>query len=68
MIPSNLGPVAAEVPQKRVVMADRAVQGPMPQQHGVGFDGHEMHPQKFVQLVGCHDQHAGKHPTADRLH
>jgi len=68
MIPSNPGPVPAEVPQEKDVIADRGAQGPMPQQHAVGSHGHEMHPQKFVQLVGCHDLHAGKHQGADRLH
>jgi hypothetical protein len=28
--------------------------------------GHEMHPQQFVRLVGCHDQKAGSHLGADQ--
>jgi len=30
--------------------------------------GHEMHPQQFVRLVGCHDAKAGHHETQSRLH
>ena len=65
MIPSN---VPAEYPQKRDMIADCGVQGPMSQQDAVGSHGHEMHPQKFVRLVGCHDSDAGKHPVTGHLH
>jgi hypothetical protein len=68
MIPSNAGSVPAEFPQKRDVIADCGVHGPMSQQHADDSHGHEMHPQKLVQLVGCHDPHAGKHEGAHRLH
>ena len=71
MIASNMGPVpaaSAEFPPKRNVTADCADHGPMSQQDAVGSHGHEMHPQGFVQLVGCHDLAAGKHEAAHRLH
>jgi hypothetical protein len=67
MIPSNVGLVSAEFPQKRDVIADRGALGPMSQQRADDPYGHEMHPQKLVQLVGCHHPHAGKHEVTDRL-
>ena len=36
-----------------------AAHAPMSQQDTVGSHGHEMYPQKFVRLVGCHG--SGKH-------
>jgi len=49
------------------VIADRGALGPMSQQRADDPYGHEMHPQKLVQLVGCHHPHAGKHEVTDRL-
>jgi hypothetical protein len=49
---SNMGPAPAEIPQKKPIVVTHC--GPMPQQGSMGGHGHEMHPQKFVQLVGCH--------------
>src|SRR5690349_12565954 len=34
--------------------------GPMAQQNMRGAHGHDMHPQKLVRLVGCHDISARK--------
>ena len=71
MIPSNarLVPAEPQNEQKEDVIADRGAQGPMSQQHADDSHGHEMHPQKLVQLVGCHDPDAGKHEeAAHRLH
>jgi len=34
-----------------------AVQIPMSQQSLLGSHGHDMHPQKFVRLSGCQEQH-----------
>jgi hypothetical protein len=34
--------------------ADGGVQGPMSQQGSVGLHGYDIHPQKFVRLIGCH--------------
>ena len=48
----------AESPRKKDVIGDGGVPGPMPQQDAGDCHGHEMHPQKLVQLVGCHDPHA----------
>jgi len=68
MIASRMGAVPAELTHERVPTADCGAQGPMPQQDAAGCHGHEMHPQKFVRLVGCHDLNAGKHEAAYQLH
>lgn len=34
------------------------VQGPMSQQSAFGAHGHDIHPQKFVRLVGCRQPNA----------
>jgi hypothetical protein len=67
MIPSN---GIARLPNcgKKQRISDCEAPGPMTQQDLAGSHGYEMHPQKCVQLVGCHDQNAGKHERADRLH
>jgi hypothetical protein len=62
-----MGAVPAELPQKRVATAD-GNQGPMSQQDAAESHSHEMHPQKFVRLVGCHDLSAGKHEAGRHLH
>jgi hypothetical protein len=66
MVASSMGSVPAEFPQKRDVIADCGAQGPMSQQNAAGSHGYEMHPQKLVQLVGCHDPNAEKHEVAHR--
>jgi hypothetical protein len=66
MIPSNVRSVPAESPQKTDVTTGCDVHRPMSQQHAGDSHGHEMHPQKLVQLVGCHDPNAGKHQGAHR--
>jgi hypothetical protein len=68
MIPSNTGPVSAEFSQEKDGVADWSDQSPMPQQDVVTSHDHQMHPQKFVQLVGCHDAKAGKHQAPGRPH
>jgi len=64
MSPSKTYPVQAQSPQQTDAHADSGVQGPMPQQDAGDSHGHEMHPQKLVRLVGCHDPHAGKREDA----
>jgi hypothetical protein len=68
MISSKLGSVPAEFPHKRDVISDCSAHGPMSQQHAGDSHGHAMHPQKLVQLVGCHDSNAGKHEGTHRVH
>jgi hypothetical protein len=42
---------------------------PMSHQNS-GDHGHEMHPQQFVRLIGCHDAHAPpqREPEKVKLH
>jgi hypothetical protein len=40
--------------------------GPMTQQDMRGAHGHDMHPQKLVRLVGCHDAGVRKPGDAER--
>jgi hypothetical protein len=68
MMTSNGVPVAAEFPQEKHVIADGGAQGPMAQQGAADSHGHEMHLQKFVRLVGCHESNAGRHKADYRLH
>lgn len=64
---SSMGPRAAELPRKEHVIPDCGAQ-PMSQQDVADTHGHEMHPQKFVRLVGCHELNTDKHDAAHRLH
>jgi hypothetical protein len=64
MSPSNLRSVSPELPHKTTAAADGCAHHPMSQQDAGDCHGHEMHPQKLVQLVGCHDPNAGKHEEA----
>jgi hypothetical protein len=41
--------------------------GPMTQQGMMGAHGHEMHPQGFLRLIGCHETTRQKKDAA-RLH
>jgi hypothetical protein len=56
----------AELPRKTTL--DCGNQQPMSQQDVADAHGHEMHPQKFVRLVGCHESNADKHDAGRRLH
>jgi hypothetical protein len=67
MIASNMGRVRASQ-QKKKMISDCRAQGPMSQQDAAGSHGREMHPQKFVRLVGCHESNAGKHEVTHRPH
>jgi hypothetical protein len=64
MIMSNLNRVPAEPQQKKDPIADGGAQGPMSQQDAADCHGHEMHPQKFVRLVGCHESNAAYRQAA----
>jgi hypothetical protein len=68
MITSNMDAIPAEFPQEADMIADCGTQGPMSQQAVEGSHGYEMHPQKFVRLVGCHGSNAGKRQIAHRMH
>jgi hypothetical protein len=62
MTTSNLSRAPAELQQKKDPIADGGAQGPMSQQNAADCHGHDVHPQKFVRLVGCHETNAA-HPT-----
>ena len=64
MIPSNTRSVFQDLPRKSDAFAGVGADHPMSQQDAGDCHGHEMHPQKLVQLVGCHDPNAGKHEEA----
>ncbi len=68
MTTSNMCPVAPETPQRRDLVADGGIERPMSQQDVADAHGHEMRPQKFIRLVGCHESTAGKHEAAHPLH
>ena len=65
MISRGTGTASAEFPQERDVR-DNGDHGPMSQQDAVGAHGPEMHPQKFVRLVGCHE--SARREVGHRLH
>jgi hypothetical protein len=70
MNPSNAATTPAELSQQKAEFAltrdgtDCGAPGPMPQQNAGDCHGHEMHPQKFVRLIGCHDSAAARHDPA----
>ena len=57
-----------EIPQEKHAVADCGARGPMSLQDAADCHGHEMHPQKFVRLVGCHESNPASHEDARRLH
>jgi hypothetical protein len=57
-----------EFSQKKGVITDCGAQGPMSLQDAADCHGHEMHPQEFVRLVGCHDSKPASHEGVHRLH
>jgi hypothetical protein len=65
MVTSNVALVPADLPREKHEIADH---GPMSQQGAADSHGHDMHPQKFVRLVGCHESHPASHASAHRLH
>ena len=66
MTASNLARASTEAPQAKQSIANCR---PMSHQNS-GDHGHEMYPQQFVRLVGCHDDHAQSARKADeeKLH
>ncbi len=58
----------AEFPGQRGAATDGNRLGPMSQQAASGAHGYDIHPQKFVRLVGCHQAHAAKYEAAERPH
>jgi hypothetical protein len=50
------------------MVADNGAQGPMSLQDAADSHGHEMHPQGFVRLVGCHESNPEIHDDIRHLH
>jgi hypothetical protein len=61
MTASTMGPASTEHPREKNGATHCP---PMPQQQASGDQGHEMHPQQFVRLVGCHDLNPRKQEAA----
>lgn len=55
MISRRVATAPPEISEKSDVLADNGDHDPMSQQDAVASHTPEMHPQKFVRLVGCHD-------------
>ncbi len=68
MITSSLSRLPAEFAHERDLIADSAVQGPMPLQDLADCHGHDMHPQEFIRLVGWHESNGPDHKASYRLH
>ena len=72
MTTSNLARVPAEFWRRKELIANGGaqgpVQGPMSQLDAADCHGHDMHPQKFVRLVGCHESNPAQDQPAHRLH
>ena len=60
---SDCDPVSSESLANK---PSRANCGPMTQQGMMGAHGHEMHPQGFLRLVGCHETGRQKQRAAQR--
>ncbi|HLG80815.1 MAG TPA: hypothetical protein VKY22_07350 [Bradyrhizobium sp.] len=59
---------AGYVPAERLSKPSSPVCGPMMQQGTMGAHGHEMHPQGFLRLVGCHETNRQRQDAEPRLH
>ena len=68
MTTSNPARAPAEFSQQKDTVTtsgdDGPVQGPMSQQDATDCHGHDMHPQKFVRLVGCHESNLARDEAA----
>jgi hypothetical protein len=60
---SGQPPSSTEAPHEKDVGADC---GPMSRQDVLDAQGHDMHPQKLVRLVGCHESEAEAERRAAR--
>jgi hypothetical protein len=55
---------AAHAPAEPLGKPSRVNCGPMTQQGTMGAHGHEMHPQGFLRLIGCHELNRQKEDAA----
>ena len=58
MVRSEIRPASTERQQEMNASAADGGSPPMSLQDAGDCHGHEMHPQKLVRLVGCHDSNA----------
>lgn len=65
---ANLGTADEAPAEARKNKSSQANCGPMMQQGMMGEHGHEMHPQGFLRLIGCHESSRQKDEAAARLH
>jgi hypothetical protein len=65
---SNVVEISPKSQPERDAVAGGGAQGPMPLQNAADSHGHEMHPQKFIRLVGCHESNPEIHDAVGRLH
>ena len=68
MLRFNAVLIPPKSPQEKDLVADSGAQGPMSLQNAADSHGHEMHPQKFVRLVGCHESNPEIHDGVRRVH
>jgi hypothetical protein len=68
MLRSNAALIPPKSPQQKEMVADNGAQGPMSLQNAADCHGHEMHPQGFVRLVGCHESNPEIHDDIRHLH
>lgn len=64
---SNAVLVSSKSPHEKDMVAESGAQGPMSLQNAADSHGHEMHPQKFVRLVGCHEANPEIHDGVRRV-
>jgi hypothetical protein len=64
VVTSKMSSAPAELEQKAPAPANC---GPMTQQGTLGGHGHEMHPQEFLRLIGCHQSGREKDEIARPL-
>lgn len=65
MVASNMDSASAEVERKNPTTP--ADCGPMTQQGVMGAHSHEMHPQGFLRLIGCHEADRHKDEPVKRV-
>jgi hypothetical protein len=58
---------AGEAPAERLGKPSHGNCGPMTQQGTMGAHGHEMHPQGFLRLIGCHETSRQKQDAEPRV-
>jgi hypothetical protein len=68
MLRSNAALIPPKSTQEKDMIVDSGAQGPMSLQNAADSHGHEMHPQGFIRLVGCHESSPDIHDGVRPLH